>query len=254
MKVYFIGAGPGAPDLITLRGARLLGECRMVLYAGSLVSREMLAHCRGDAEIFDTAEMHLDAQVEKFQEAAEKGWDVARLHTGDPSIYGAIAEQMRRLDECGIVYEVVPGVSSFAAAAAALPAELTKPEDTQTVILSRIEGRTPVPEDEALEKLASHRASLCLFLSGGRLRGVVEKLLTHYPPGTPIALVQKASWPQQRVHRSTLARILDEVQPKEWVLSTMILVGNALRHDDGVDSKLYSAEFGHLHRRKSDEA
>ena len=161
MKVYFIGAGPGAADLITLRGSRALGSVRMVMFAGSLVSREMLQHCRAGAEIIDTSELDLDQQEECYLRARQNEWDVARLHSGDPAIYGATAEQMRRLDGIGIPYEVIPGVSSFTASAAILNAELTKPQISQTIILTRTSGRaSPVPELESIDKLASHRATL----------------------------------------------------------------------------------------------
>ena len=165
MKVYFVGAGPGAADLITVRGAQILARVRMVLYAGSLVSREMLTHCRVDAEVIDTARLNLDEQEGHYIRARERDWDVVRLHSGDPSIYGATAEQMRRLDALEIEYEVVPGVSSFAAAAAVINAELTKPEVAQTIILTRTSGRASrVPEKESLRSLAAHRATLCIFL------------------------------------------------------------------------------------------
>ena len=176
MKVYFIGAGPGASDLITLRGANILGRVRMVLYAGSLVPLGMLQHCR-DAELIDTAKLDLDEQEACYRRAQATGYDVARLHSGDPAIYGATAEQMRRLDALNIEYEIVPGVSSFTAAAAAIKAELTKPEVSQTVILTRVSGRaSAVPELEAIARLAEHRASMCIFLSGPHLKKIVADL------------------------------------------------------------------------------
>ncbi|AFZ67790.1 precorrin-4 C(11)-methyltransferase [Deinococcus peraridilitoris] len=250
MKVYFVGAGPGAPDLITLRGARLLAGARIVMYAGSLVPEAVLEHCRADAELIDTAALDLEEQQAVYARAREAGVDVVRLHSGDPAIYGATAEQMRRLERNGIPYEVVPGVSSFTAAAAALGEELTKPEVSQTIILTRVSGRaSPVPEKEALAGLAAHRATLCIFLSGPQLPTIVEDLLAHYGPDTPIALVQRASWPEQRVHRSTLARILDEIRVSEWQLTTMCLIGEALDHQDGVESRLYSAAYAHRFRK-----
>src|SRR5437899_9041340 len=171
MKVYFIGAGPGAADLITLRGAKILGRVKMVLYAGSLVPTDMLQHCGADAELIDTAQLNLEQQQECYMRAQQAGHDVARLHSGDPAIYGATAEQMRRLDALGIEYEVVPGVSSFTAAAAAVKAELTKPEVSQTIILTRVSGRaSAVPEAEAIARLAAHRSTMCIFLSGPHLK------------------------------------------------------------------------------------
>jgi precorrin-4/cobalt-precorrin-4 C11-methyltransferase len=255
MKVYFVGAGPGAPDLITLRGAQILAEVPMVLYAGSLVSRKMLTHCRADAEMIDTSKLNLDEQEATYIRAREKAWDVVRLHSGDPSIYGAVAEQMRRLDALGIVYEVIPGVSSFTAAAAVLNAELTKPEVAQTIILTRTSGRASrMPEKESLESLAVHRATLCIFLSGANLPQVVAVLLASYSPETPFALVQKATWPQEKIHRGTLGTMLDEIDAHDWQLSTMLLVGEALDQKPVAESRLYSAEYSHRFRKASRRA
>jgi precorrin-4/cobalt-precorrin-4 C11-methyltransferase len=250
MKVYFIGAGPGAPDLITLRGAQILARAPMVLYAGSLVSREMLMHCRSDAKIIDTAKLNLDEQEACYLRARETGWDVARLHSGDPAIYGATAEQMRRLEKEGIPYEVVPGVSSFTSAAAALKAELTKPEVSQTIILTRTSGRaSSIPEKESLPLLAAHRATLCIFLSGANLPRIVADLIGSYPPSTPIALVQKATWRQEHIHRGTLGCMLDEIDPQDWQLSTMLLVGDVLDDKVVAESRLYAADYSHRFRK-----
>jgi len=252
MKVYFIGAGPGAADLITLRGARLLAAARMVLYAGSLVPLEMLAHCHPEAEIFDTAQLDLEQQQACYLRAQQQNLDVARLHSGDPAIYGATAEQMRRLEQLGIAYEIVPGVSSFTAAAAALGTELTRPAVTQSIVITRVSGRaSAVPELEAIEGWARHRASMCIFLSGPHLKKIVADLLLHYSPQTPVALVYRASWPDQRCHRSTLERLLSEVKVKDWQLTTMMLVGEAMANAPGVESSLYAANFTHRFRRAS---
>jgi precorrin-4/cobalt-precorrin-4 C11-methyltransferase len=252
MKVYFIGAGPGASDLITLRGAQILARAPMVLYAGSLVSREMLTHCRSDAEIIDTAKLHLDEQQAYCIRASENDWDVARLHSGDPAIYGATAEQMRRLERLSIAFEIVPGVSSFTSAAAVLKAELTKPEVSQTIILTRTSGRaSPMPEKESLKLLAAHRATMCIFLSGANLPRIVAELMTFYPPNTPVALVQKATWPQENIYRGTLGCMLDEIDAHDWQLSTLLLVGEVL--DDTVvgESRLYAADYSHRFRNAS---
>jgi precorrin-4/cobalt-precorrin-4 C11-methyltransferase len=250
MKVYFVGAGPGAADLITLRGAQVLARVPMVLYAGSLVSCEMLTHCRADAEIIDTAKLNLAEQEANYIRAREQAWDVVRLHSGDPSIYGATAEQMWRLDALEIEYEVIPGVSSFVAAAAVLNAELTKPEVAQTIILTRTSGRASrVPEKESLKSLATHRATLCIFLSGDNLPQVVADLLASYSPETPFALVQKATWPQEKIHRSTLGKMLDEINAHDWQLSTMLLVGEVLDEKLVAESRLYSAEYSHRFRK-----
>ena len=177
MKVYFIGAGPGATDLITIRGAAILARAQLVMYAGSLVSEAMLSHCQADPLIVNTAKLNLDEQVQYYLQAKEKDWDVARLHSGDPSIYGATAEQMRRLRELQIGYEVVPGVPSFVSAAAVLDAELTKPDISQTIIVTRTSGRaSAVPVKESLQSLAAHQATLSIFLSGANLAEVIEEL------------------------------------------------------------------------------
>lgn len=249
MKVYFIGAGPGASDLITLRGARLLGQVSMVLFAGSLVPTEMLQHCRPDAELIDTAKLDLEQQQACYRRAQEAGIDVARLHSGDPAIYGATAEQMRRLDALGIEYEVVPGVSSFTAAAASVTAELTKPEVSQTVILTRVSGRaSAVPQSEAIARLAEHRSTMCIFLSGPHLKKIVTDLRLHYPEDTPVTLVYRASWPDQRTYQGTLGTVLKETKRGAWNLTTMMLVGAALDRGTQVESSLYSKDFTHLFR------
>jgi precorrin-4/cobalt-precorrin-4 C11-methyltransferase len=250
MKVYFIGAGPGSADLITVRGARILGRVEVVLYAGSLVSKEMLVHCRSDARIINTAKLSLNDQEAHYAQARDHDLDVGRLHSGDPSIYGATAEQMRRLDRLGIDYEVVPGVSSFAAAAALLNAELTRPEVAQTIILTRTAGRaSPMPESESLRALAGHTATMCIFLSGGQLPHVVAELLVHYRPETPAALVHKASWPQEKIWLGSLGAMMDEIEPGDWELSTMLIVGEVLHREAGTESRLYAAEYSHRYRK-----
>ena len=250
MKVYFIGAGPGTADLITVRGAKILGRVPVVLYAGSLVSKEMLVHCRADARIIDTAKLSLNDQETHYAYARDHDLDVARLHSGDPSIYGAIAEQMRRLDRLGIEYEVVPGVSSFVAAAALLNAELTKPETAQTIILTRTAGRaSPMPDNESLRALAAHTATMCVFLSGGQLAHVVAELLVHYQPDTPAVLVHKATWPQEKIWSGSLGKIMDEIVPRDWELSTMLIVGEVLKREAGAESRLYAAEYSHRFRK-----
>jgi precorrin-4/cobalt-precorrin-4 C11-methyltransferase len=222
MKVYFIGAGPGAADLITLRGAAILGRVNMVLYAGSLVSRDMLAHCHADAEIIDTAHLDLEQQEACYRRAQAQGIDVARLHSGDPAIYGATAEQMRRLDALGIAYEIVPGVSSFTAAAASIKAELTKPEVSQSIILTRVSGRaSAVPESESIALLAVHGATMCIFLSGPHLK---------------------------KIHQSTLGQLLAEIKTSDWNLTTMLLVGEALSNRLPAESRLYAKDYAHIFR------
>jgi precorrin-4/cobalt-precorrin-4 C11-methyltransferase len=250
MRVFFIGAGPGAQDLITVRGAEILQRVSFVMYAGSLVPPEVLRYCKPDAEIIDTAKLDLEQQEACYRRAQSLDADVARVHSGDPAIYGATAEQMRRLDKLAIPYEVVPGVSSFTAAAASLCTELTKPGVSQTVILTRVSGRaSPVPEREALAKLAESGATLCIFLSGLQLRRIVTELRPHYPAQTPVALVHRASWPDERSHRSTLGKLLTEVKAKDWRLTTLLLVGRVLSPEVAAESRLYAKDYPHIFRK-----
>ncbi len=249
MRVYIIGAGPGDPDLITVRGAALIARCPVVLYTGSLVPREIIARARPDARVLDSASMTLDEMVAVLREAHDADEDVARVHTGDPSIFGSTAEQMRRMDELGIDYEIVPGVSSFTAAAAALGRELTLPELSQTVILTRIEGRTPMPPLEKLEDLARHQATLCIFLSITLLREVSAALTPAYGADCPVAVVHKASCPDQQIVLGTLADIRDKVRAAGIKSQSMIVVGRVLTSTDFANSKLYDPEFSHRFRR-----
>ncbi|KYF90090.1 precorrin-4 C(11)-methyltransferase [Sorangium cellulosum] len=249
MRVYIIGAGPGDPGLITVRGAELVARCPVVMYTGSLVPREIVATARPDARVIDSAGMTLDQIVAVFVEARDAGHDVARVHTGDPVLFGSTAEQMRRLDELGIPYEIIPGVSSFTAAAAALGRELTLPELSQTVILTRAEGRTPVPPAERLEELARHQATLCLFLSITLLKDVTEALIPSYGADCPVAVVHKASCPDQKIVTGTLADIREKVRTEGIKSQSMILVGRVLTSTDFADSRLYDPEFSHRFRK-----
>lgn len=251
MKVYFVGAGPGDPELLTIKAARLLKACTLCIYAGSLVSPAVTALLPASAEKHDSARMSLPEIVEIFERAQREDRDVVRLHSGDPSLYGALLEQMNALDERGIDYEVVPGVSSFQAAAAALRAELTAPEVSQTVILTRTEGRTPLPEQQALARLAAARATLCIFLSVQQIREIVSQLIPHYGTNCPVAAVHRASWPDQRIVRGTLADIAGAVEAADLKATTMIIVGEVLsRHAPG--SQLYDAAFSHGFRAGGD--
>lgn len=249
MRVYIIGAGPGDPELLTLRGAALIGRCPLVLYTGSLVPREVLAHAHPDARVVDSAGLTLDEIVAEIVAAHDAGHDVARVHTGDPSLFGSTAEQMRRLHALGIPYEIVPGVSSFTAAAAALGKELTLPELSQTVILSRAAGRTAVPIGEELADLARHRATLALFLSINLLDDVVAALVPSYGADCPVAVVHKASCPEQQIVTGTLADIHAKVRAARIRTQAMILVGRVLTATDFADSRLYDPSFGHRHRK-----
>ena len=241
--VCFVGAGPGDPELITLKGQRLIAEADVILYAGSLVSEAMLEHARPEAKRFNSAGMPLDQQIAAMREAAGRGERVVRLHTGDPSIYGAIFEQMRQLEALDIPYRIVPGVSSALAAAAALGIEYTVPGDTQTVIFTRLAGRTPVPDREALYRLAAHRSSLVIFLSTGMIARVVDELRTAgYSDGTPVAMVYRASWPDELVLRGTLADIAQQAEANELDHHALIVVSPALDpkiREQAPDSHLY---------------
>lgn len=241
--VHFVGAGSGAADLITLRGARLLGEADVVIYAGSLVNPELLALTREGCELHDSARMTLEQVVTVVRAAEDSGKVTVRLHTGDPSVYGAVREQFDALDKLGIVYDICPGVSSFCGAAAALRVEYTLPGVSQTVILTRTAGRTPVPEGESLRKLAAHRATMVLFLSAALTESVQEELLAGgYPPDTPAALVYKATWRDEQVLRCRLAELHKTAVQSGLSRTALIVVGDCLG-DGGLRSLLYDPAF-----------
>jgi precorrin-4/cobalt-precorrin-4 C11-methyltransferase len=242
MTLYFIGAGPGAADLITVRGQRLLQSCPVCLYAGSIMPDELLALCPPDAKIVDTGPLTLDQIIAELADADAAGHDVARLHSGDPSLYSALAEQCRRLDARGIGYEIVPGVPAFAAAAAALKRELTVPGLAQTVTLTRVATvSTPMPPGEELAALAQSGATLVLHLAAAQIDAVVPQLLEGgYRPETPTAVVAFASWPQQVVLRGTLAGIAGQMHDANITKTAVIIVGDVLAAEGFTDSYLYS--------------
>jgi len=246
-EVYFIGAGPGDPELLTIKGKRLLESADMIIYAGSLVNPQLLECAKSGCSIYDSAGMTLEQVISVMQEATSDGKNVARLHTGDPSIYGAIREQIDELDRLGIDCEVVPGVSSFTASAAALKREFTLPDISQTVICTRLEGRTPVPEKESLESLASHRASMAIFLSVHMIDEVARRLIPHYGESAPVAIVQKASWSDQKIVEGTLSDIADKAREAGIEKTAQILVGGFLG-DEYSRSKLYDPAFSHGYR------
>lgn len=251
MQVRFVGAGPGDPELITVKGQRLLKEADVIIYAGSLVNPQLLSWARCGAQIHNSASMTLAEVIDVMVQAVEAGKNVVRLHTGDPSIYGAIQEQMNCLDEKKIAYEVVPGVSSFLASAAALKQEYTLPEVSQTVIITRMAGRTPVPDKEKIELLATHRATMCIFLSVHMMAELVEELIKGgYSATTPVAIVQKASWPEERIYRGTLGTIADIASENGVDRTAMIIVGDCLNKEAAL-SRLYAPEFGHMFREAS---
>ena len=254
MKVYIIGAGPGDPGLITVKGAELVARCPVVLYTGSLVPAEVVARASKDAKVLDSSGMTLDEIVAVFTQARDANEDVARVHTGDPAIFGSTAEQMRRLTELGIAYEIVPGVSSFTAAAAALGRELTLPEVCQTVILTRAEGRTSMPPKEKLTALAQHEATLALFLSITLLDEVAADLKPSYGSDCPVAVVHKASWPDQQIVMGTLGDIADKARAAGIRSTAMVLVGRVLTATHFADSRLYAPEFTHGYRKATTRA
>lgn len=252
MTVHFIGAGPGAPDLITVRGLEIIRRCPVVLYAGSLVPAEIVAEAPAGARVLDTAAMHLDEIIAEIQAAHESGRDVARVHSGDPSLYGAIAEQMRRLDALGIRYDITPGVPAYAAAAAALKSELTLPGVVQTVILTRTAVRaSAMPEGEELEKLGASGATLAVHLSVNNLARVVRDLEPHYGGDCPVVVAYRVSWPDELIIRGTLSTIRDKVKAAKITRTALILVGCALGDMSYEDSRLYAADHSHVLRQGS---
>lgn len=246
--IHFIGAGPGGEDLITVRGARLLGEADVIIYAGSLVNPALLKYKREGCVVHDSAGMTLEEVLSVMRETEAAGGDTVRLHTGDPALYGAIREQMDELDRLGLAYDVTPGVSAFSGAAAALQAEYTLPEVSQSVIITRMAGRTPVPEGEQLRKLAAHGCTMVLFLSTGLLEQVEDELLAGgYAPDTPAAIVYKATWPEERVYRCTVATLAQTAREHHVTKTALITVGGFLG-DQYERSKLYDPAFTHGYR------
>ena len=241
--VHFVGAGSGAVDLITVRGARLLAECDVVIYAGSLVNPEVLQYCREDCEIFDSAKMTLEEVIAVIRRAEQEGKTTVRLHTGDSSIYGAVHEQFEQLDQLGIDYDVCPGVSAFCGAAAALRAEYTLPEVSQTVIITRAAGRTPVPEGQSIRALAAHQATMVLFLSTSLTEQLQADLLAGgYAPDTHAAVVYKATWPDEKIFRCTVGTLHETVRKNHLTKTSLIIVGNCLG-DKVIRSLLYDPGF-----------
>ncbi len=249
MTVYFIGAGPGAPDLITVRGLRLIENCPVCLFAGSLVPEEIVAAAPEDALVMDTVPMHLDEIIERIRQADQEGKDVARVHSGDPSIYGATAEQMRRLDELNISYEVVPGVPAFAGVAAKLKTELTLPEIAQTVIVTRTGMKaSAMPKGEELEVLGQSGATLAIHLSIRNLAYIRTALEPYYGADCPVVIAYRATWPDELYIKTTLAGMKEEVRKAKLTRTALILVGRVLGDEAFRDSDLYNAEFTHVLR------
>lgn len=245
--IFFIGAGPGDPELLTIKAHRILKEADLVVWAGSLINPEVLSICKPDAQIVDSSGLNLDQIIKALESGYHQGLMVARLHTGDPSIFGALREQLRLLRERKIPFQIIPGVSSFLAAAAVLEIEYTVPDLTQTVILTRIEGRTAVPEAESIGELAKHQSSLCIFLSVHQIEEVVRELRRELPAKTKVAVVEKASWQEERIVKGDLEDIADKAYSAGITKTALIIVGKCL--EEGAESsKLYDANFKHEYR------
>lgn len=249
--IYFIGAGPGAADLITVRGQKLLSKADVVIWAGSLVNEELLENCKSGVQIYNSAKMTLEEVLEVMKKAEQEGKTTVRLHTGDPCLYGAIREQMDELEKSGIKYESVPGVSSFCGAAASLNLEYTLPEVSQTVIITRLAGRTDVPEKESLRSLAQHNSTLVLFLSSGMCAKVQDELLdAGISPKTPAALVYKATWKDEKKVLCTVGTLAESAELNGISKTALIIVGDVVSHTDYARSKLYDPEFTTEFRKK----
>lgn len=246
--VEIVGAGPGDPDLISIRGRQMLEKADLILYAGSLVPKELTLCAKAGATVRSSADMNLEEQFALMKEFYDKGLFVVRLHTGDPCIYGAIQEQMNYFDHYGMQYHITPGISSFQAAAAALRSQFTIPEKVQTIILTRGEGRTPMPEKEQLHKLAESQSTMCIFLSAGVVEKVQEELLQHYAPTTPVAACYKLTWKDERIYRGQLKDLAKIVKDNHLTLTTLLVVGDAIDNRNGL-SRLYADEFKHLFRK-----
>ena len=249
--VSFVGAGPGETDLITLKGYKLLSEADVVIYAGSLINTDLLNYCKDGAEKYDSAKMTLDDIVDRMEESVKNDKSVVRLQTGDFSIYGSIREQIEEMKKRGINYQCVPGVSSFLGAASSMGVEYTVPEVAQSVIITRMAGRTPVPEGESLKSLAQHQTSMVIFLSVQGIKKVVKQLEEGgYPTDTPAAVIYKATWPDEKVVRGTLADIAEKVHDADIRRTALIMVGKFLG-DEYNYSHLYDAGFSTMFRKKS---
>ena len=251
MTVHFIGAGPGAPDLITIRGRNLIAKCQVCLYAGSLVPKEVVAFAPPGALVRDTAPLNLDEIIAEIKTAHDAGNDVARVHSGDPSIYGATAEQMRQLDELGIPYDVTPGVPAFAAAAAELKQELTLPEVSQTIIATRTTMHaSAMPEGEELAKLASIGATLVIHLSVRNIKFVQDELIPHYGQDCPVVIAYRVTWPDQQFIHGTLANIREKLRKSKISRTALILVGQVFDEHNFRNSALYDPQHVHVLRPK----
>ena len=247
-KVIFIGAGPGDPDLITVKGRKIIEKADVIIYAGSLVNKEVLSPSKKECEIHNSAYLNLEETIDIMAKAINEDKLVARVHTGDPAIYGAIGEQIRELKKLNIEYEIIPGVSSLFGTASVLEAELTIPEVSQSVIITRPAGRTPKKELESIKSFSKHKATMCIFLGISMIDKVVDELLEGYSEDTPVAVVKKATWPDQEIIRGSLKDIASKVKKANITKTAMIVVGDVLEPGDFTPSKLYDANFKHEYR------
>ena len=248
MKVYFIGAGPGDPELITVKGQKILSGADIIIYAGSLINPKLLELRKPSCLLYNSAGMSFEEITSIYKKEKNGTRVIARLHSGEPSLYGAIKEQIDWLEENSIGYEIVPGVSSFSASAAALSTELTLPDVSQTVVITRMAGRTPVPEGQEISLLAKHRPTMCIFLSVQMIDELVEELKKGYPDETPVAVVERASWPDERIIRGKISSIAERVKAEGVKKTAMIIVGEVLSANYG-KSKLYDSSFSHGYRK-----
>ena len=247
-KVIFIGAGPGDPDLITVKGRKVIEKADVIIYAGSLVNKEVLSPSKKECEIHNSAYLNLEETIDIMAKAINEDKLVARVHTGDPAIYGAIGEQIRELKKLNIEYEIIPGVSSLFGTASVLEAELTIPEVSQSVIITRPAGRTPKKELESIKSFSKHNATMCIFLGISMIDKVVDELLEGYSEDTPVAVVKKATWPDQEIIKGSLKDIASKVKKTNITKTAMIVVGDVLEPGDFTPSKLYDANFKHEYR------
>ena len=249
--VYFVGAGPGAVDLITVRGMRLLQKADVIIYAGSLVNSELLSYAKEDCEVYNSAKMTLEEVLSTMKNAEKENKITIRLHTGEPSIYGAVREQMEALDKMGIAYESCPGVSACFGAAASLNLEYTLPEVSQSLILTRMAGRTSVPERESIESFAAHHASMAIYLSTGMLGELAKRLIKGgYEPDTPAALIYKATWPEEQAFVCTIDSLAHTAETHGITKTALVLVGDVISHQHYAKSRLYAADFETEYRKR----
>jgi len=250
--IEFVGAGPGDPELVSVKGKKFLQTADLILYAGSLVPKQLTSYAKMGCEVKSSADMDLQTQIDTMKSFYDRGLFIVRLHTGDPCVYGATQEQMTELDKLNMNYHITPGISSFQAAASALKSQFTIPEEVQSIILTRGEGRTPMPEKEKLHKLAASQSTMCIFLSASLVEKVQSELEVHYPPETPVAICYKLTWEAEKIYRGTLSTMTETIRNNHIKMTTLIVVGKAIDNRSG-KSKLYDKNFTHAYRQQKQE-